>query len=141
MFSLTHEPLDAHKLAAPLEDVRAGALATFEGRVRNHNEGREVLALEYEAYEALAVAEGKRLVEEAIEKTGAISARCVHRVGRLELGEAAVWIGVAGAHRKEALKACEYIIEELKKRVPIWKKEHYADGESGWVNADGSART
>jgi adenylyltransferase/sulfurtransferase len=92
--------------------------------------------LEYEAFETLAVKEGERIVAEAIRRFGVTRAACVHRVGTLGIGELAVWVGVSAAHRGEAFAACRYIIDEVKHRVPIWKKEHYADGDSGWVNCE-----
>src|SRR5687767_5633111 len=133
-FSFSASPIDAAALAAPLARPDAGGFASFEGRVRNANEGRAVTALEYEAFEELAVAEGARIVEDAIGRHGALAARCVHRLGRLEVGDVAVWIGAVAPHRAEAFAACRDIIDAVKHRLPIWKKEHYADGDSGWVN-------
>ena len=104
--------------------------------MRDHNEGRQVRRLEYEAFAALAVREGERIVAEAVEKYGVRRAACVHRIGDLALGEMAVWVGVSAPHRSEAFAACRYIIDEVKHRVPIWKKEHYVDGDSGWVNCE-----
>lgn len=109
---------------------------TFEGRVRNHNEGRRVEHLEYEGYEALAVKEGTQVVREALERFAIEHASCVHRLGPLGLGDVAVWVGVSARHRGDAFTACRYIIDEVKDRVPIWKKEFYADGDSGWVNCE-----
>jgi len=103
--------------------------------VRDHDGGRAVTALVYEAYEGLAVDEGERILGEALERFPAEAAVCVHRLGRIDVGETAVWIGVSAAHRKAAFAACEYIIDELKSRVPIWKKELYADGDAAWVGA------
>ncbi len=135
-FSFSTEPLDpaAHRRA--LEDVTAGGYASFEGWVRDHNEGRRVHRLEYEAFEALAIKEGERIIAEALERFPIRRAACVHRVGDLGLGELAVWVGVSAAHRAEAFAACRYVIDEVKHRVPIWKKEHYEDGDSGWVNCE-----
>ena len=133
-FRISPEPLDPTALAGQLLDLRAGAYVEFQGRVRNHNEGRAVNALEYEAYAALAEKEGARIVAEAAARFPILGAACVHRVGRLELGELAVWVGVTSAHRAAAFEACRAIIDETKARVPIWKKEHYADGASGWIN-------
>jgi molybdopterin synthase catalytic subunit len=130
MFSISRQPINPSTLANP----RAGALVTFEGWVRNHEDGRQVVALEYECYEELALKEGNRILAEALEKFEILDARCIHRVGRLDIGEIAVWIGVSAEHRAEAFRACQYIIDEVKGRVPIWKKEHYADGDSDWVN-------
>jgi sulfur-carrier protein adenylyltransferase/sulfurtransferase len=135
-FSFTTAPIDTAACRAALEDRACGGYASFEGWVRDHNEGREVRRLEYEAYATLAVREGERIVAEAIEKYGVTRAACVHRVGDLALGEMAVWVGVSAPHRGEAFAACRYIIDEVKHRVPIWKKEHYVDGDSGWVNCE-----
>ena len=123
-------------LRVELEDPTAGGYASFEGWVRNHNEGHAVTRLEYEAFEALANKEGERIVSEAIENFGVVKAACVHRVGSLAIGDLAVWVGVSSRHRAEAFAACRYIIDEVKHRVPIWKKEHYVTGDSGWVNCE-----
>jgi adenylyltransferase/sulfurtransferase len=140
MFSLASEPLDAEQLKAGTENPACGALVTFEGWVRNQNEGHKVTSLEYEAYDQLALAEGQRILEEAIEKFGLKQAVCIHRTGHLAIGDIAVWVGVATPHRDAAFKACRYIIDEIKVRVPIWKKEHYINGDSGWVNCEECAR-
>ena len=136
LFQFSTEPLDPAALRAVLESPAAGGYASFEGWVRNHNEGREVRRLEYEAFEALAIKEGERIVTEALQRFGVERAACVHRVGALEIGELAVWVGVSARHRHEAFLACRYIIDAVKHRVPIWKKEHYLDGDSGWVNCE-----
>jgi molybdopterin/thiamine biosynthesis adenylyltransferase/molybdopterin synthase catalytic subunit/rhodanese-related sulfurtransferase len=135
-FEFSSAPLDPGLYRTALGDPAAGGYATFEGWVRNHNDGRRVDRLEYEAFEALAVKEGARIVEAAIAKFGVRKAACVHRVGGLGIGELAVWVGVSADHRGEAFDACRYIIDEVKHRVPIWKKEHYEDGDSGWVNCE-----
>ena len=124
------------ELSRSLGDEACGALVTFEGRVRNHNDGRTVERLEYEGYEALAAKEGERIVAEALARFDITHARCVHRLGALELGDLAVWVGVSAHHRGEAFEACRYIIDEVKERVPIWKKEFYSGGDSGWVNCE-----
>ncbi len=131
LFQLSESPLDVATLSASLVDSHAGAFVAFEGRVRDTSEGRVVVRLEYEAYERLCMREGTAIVREALE--GVIAARCVHRVGRLAVGEVAVWVGVIAGHRDEAFRACRQIIDQVKLRVPIWKKEHYQDGSSGWV--------
>jgi molybdopterin synthase catalytic subunit len=135
-FRFTSEAIDTTALRAELLDTHCGGFTSFEGWVRDHNEGQAVTHLEYEAFEALGVAEGARIIAEACAKYGVERALCVHRVGDLQLKEIAVWVGVAAAHRDEAFKACRYIIDEVKHRVPIWKKEHYASGNSGWVNCE-----
>lgn len=140
MIEIDTKPIDPMALRESLADPAAGGFCVFEGWVRNRNEGRAVRRLEYEAYEPVAVAEGERVVAEAMQRFPFISARCVHRVGLLEIGELAVWVGVAAAHRDEAFKACRYIIDEIKVRLPIWKKEHYVDGDSGWVNCERCAQ-
>ncbi len=112
----------------------AGALATFEGWVRNHNEGQPVDRLEYSSYPALANKEGQRIIAEAFEKFEIDAAIAQHRVGLLEIGGIAVWVGVSAAHRGAAFDACRYIIEQIKGRVPIWKKEYYSSGATDWVN-------
>ncbi len=130
MFQITASPIEPPQPDCPL----AGGFVTFEGKVRNLNEGREVQCLEYEAYPELAIAEGTALVAEAMERFGLGWAHVIHRVGKLEIGETAVWVGCGAPHRKEAFLACEFLIDELKRRLPIWKKEHYLDGPSDWVN-------
>jgi molybdopterin/thiamine biosynthesis adenylyltransferase/molybdopterin synthase catalytic subunit/rhodanese-related sulfurtransferase len=140
-FRFSSSALDPASLRSELADPTCGGYTAFEGWVRNHNEGREVRHLEYEAFAELAVREGERIIAEACERFAVDNARCVHRVGDLALGELAVWVGVSARHRDEAFKACRYIIDEVKHRVPIWKKEHYVDGDSGWVNCERCATT
>lgn len=135
-FSLAQTPIDTATLRAELLDDRVGGYASFEGWVRNHNEGRDVLGLRYEAYAALAEAEGEKVLDEACAKFDILDARCVHRVGDLVIGEMAVWVGVSAAHRDAAFAACRYVIDEVKARVPIWKHERYAEGDAGWLHPD-----
>jgi sulfur-carrier protein adenylyltransferase/sulfurtransferase len=135
-FRFSVDALDTAALQRDMRDESCGGFAAFEGWVRNHNEGHAVTRLEYEAFVELAEKEGARIVEEARVKFGATRAACVHRVGSLGLGDVAVWVGVGAAHRDEAFRACRFIIDEVKHRVPIWKKEHYVNGDSGWVNCE-----
>jgi len=135
-FSLAQTPIDTATLRAELLDDRVGGYASFEGWVRNHNAGRDVLGLRYEAYAALAEAEGEKVLHEACAKFDILDARCVHRVGDLVIGEMAVWVGVSAAHRDAAFAACRYVIDEVKARVPIWKHERYAEGDAGWLHPD-----
>jgi sulfur-carrier protein adenylyltransferase/sulfurtransferase len=135
-FRFSTTPLDTAALQRELRDESCGGFTAFEGWVRNHNEGHAVTRLEYEAFAELAEKEGARIVEEARAKFGVTRAACVHRVGSLTLGEVAVWVGVSAAHRDEAFRACRFIIDEVKHRLPIWKKEHYVNGDSGWVNCE-----
>jgi len=108
---------------------------TFEGWVRARNDGREVRALEYEAYAPLAEKEGARILAEAKARFDLLDALCVHRTGQLALGDLAVWVGVTAEHRGTSFEACRYLIDELKARLPVWKKEHYAEGPTAWINA------
>jgi molybdopterin synthase catalytic subunit len=133
---ITKDPIDPDRLRDELIDDRAGAYVGFEGWIRNHNEGQDVLRLEYEVYEPLALSEGDKVISEAKKKFPLLHAECVHRSGLLEIGECAVWVGVTSAHRDEAFAACRFIIDQVKVRLPIWKKEHYVDGHSGWVNCE-----
>jgi sulfur-carrier protein adenylyltransferase/sulfurtransferase len=135
-FRFSRTPIDVDSARAELADPACGGYTSFEGLVRNHNEGLSVRHLEYEAFEPLAIKEGERIVAEAIERFGIEHAACIHRIGDLAIGEMAVWVGAAARHRDEAFRACRYIIDEVKHRVPIWKKEHYENGDSGWVNCE-----
>ncbi|HEY1875717.1 MAG TPA: molybdenum cofactor biosynthesis protein MoaE [Steroidobacteraceae bacterium] len=135
-FQFTATPIAPGELRAALADPACGGYAAFEGWVRDSNEGQRVRGLEYEAFEALGVREGERIVAEAIARFGVAHAACLHRIGALAVGELAVWVGVSAAHRDEAFRACRYIIDEVKHRLPIWKKEHYLNGDSGWVNCE-----
>ncbi len=136
MIEITATAIDTNALQQSLANPAAGGYCAFEGWVRNENEGHRVERLEYEAYAPLAIAEGEQVLAEARARFGILEARCVHRVGLLDIGDCAVWIGVAAPHRDEAFGACRYIIDEIKVRLPIWKKEHYANGDSGWVNCE-----
>jgi len=140
MMEITQEAIDPAALQRSLLNPAAGGYCAFEGWVRNENEGHVVERLEYEAYEPLCISEGEKVLAEAKKKFPYLEARCVHRVGLLEIGDCAVWIGVVSAHRDEAFKACRYIIDEIKVRLPVWKKEHYANGDSGWVNCERCAQ-
>lgn len=135
-FAISTTAFDVAALRESLHDVRAGGFASFEGRVRDHNDGRTVHGLRYEAYVALAQAEGERILAEAGERFAILGARAVHRIGDLQIGDIAVWVGVAAAHRDGAFAACRWIIDEIKSRVPIWKHERYAEGDAGWLHPD-----
>ena len=138
-FHLLDSPIEPQRLRLALQHGAFGGYVAFEGWVRDHNEGRAVHRLEYEAFAALAQREGERIIDEAGARFGLGRALCAHRVGALAIGELAVWVGVSSAHRDEAFQACRYIIDEIKHRLPIWKKEYYADGDSGWVNCEACA--
>jgi molybdopterin synthase catalytic subunit len=136
VIEISDQTIEVDALRQRLANPGSGGVCIFEGWVRNSNEGRDVLRLEYEVYEPLAVSEGEKVIAEAIQHFPFLEASCVHRSGLLEIGDCAVWVGVSAAHRDEAFKACRYIIDEIKTRLPIWKKEHYVDGDSGWVNCE-----
>lgn len=140
-FTLSESKLDIKKLRQDLENGQAGALVSFEGWVRNHNEGQPVERLDYEAFEALAETEGNVIIQEALQRFEIFDAVCVHRTGRLIIGDCAVWVGVTSAHRDAAFQAARYIIDQIKTRLPIWKKEHYKSGEAMWVNCQQCAHS
>ncbi len=130
MFTITEERIDYAKLRQEFADDTCGAVVAFEGLVRNHHEGKEVTALAYEHHPIMAHPEGEKILQEAMEKFPITQASAVHRVGDVPIGECVVVTMVASSHRAEAFEACQYLIDEIKHRVPIWKYETYADGTS-----------
>lgn len=133
--AIVSEPIDVqsvvHEVAAP----SLGAVATFLGTVRDTSGARKVSALEYSAYNEMATREMDAIVREAVAISAGVRIVAIHRVGDLSVGDVCVMIAAAHAHRAPAFDACRYVIEEIKKRVPIWKRERYADGSAEWVNA------
>ena len=129
---LSDAPLHLGELLASVQSPERGAVACFLGTVRNHHGGREVLRLEYSAYGPMVEAECARIVAE-VESRWQVAVAVRHRIGQLEIGDAAVAVAAASAHRDEAFVACRHVIEELKRRVPIWKREVYVDGTVEWV--------
>lgn len=136
-FKITPDVISLKSISAMEKNNGIGARSVFEGTVRNTNDGHEVKRLEYECYESLAIKEGDQILDEAIEKFDLIDAFCIHRVGTLEIGDTAVIVVATSGHRDQSFKGCRYIIDEVKVRVPIWKKEHYADGETEWLKGAG----
>ena len=132
MFRVTDKPINLQELVDCVTDPEAGAIATFIGTTRNNNEGRKVIALDYEAYPEMAEKELTRLGEEARRKWQICRMAIVHRVGPVQIMEPSVMIAVSAAHREAAFAACRFAIEEIKKTVPIWKKEVYEGGEI-WI--------
>lgn len=130
---VTREPIDPAALLDGVVSASDGAALLFWGVVRNRNDGRAVTHLEYEAYAEMAEATLAEIVAEARERWEVGGIGVVHRIGRLEVGEGSVAIAVASPHRAEAYEASRYVIEELKRRVPIWKREGYAEGGSEWL--------
>lgn len=131
---LVREPIESPALTASIKQGEDGAVVTFDGIVRNHSRGRRTLYLVYEAYEEMALGEMRKVAAEAVTRFGVRGVTLVHRLGTLQVGETSVLIVVASAHRAQAFDACRWIIDTLKKTVPIWKKEHFEDGA---VWADG----
>jgi molybdopterin synthase catalytic subunit len=127
-------PIDVNRLLESIEHDRHGAIVLFVGTVRDLNEGRPVVGIQYEAYREMAARVLEQIVGEAEQAAGSCQIAAVHRVGRLEVGEASVAIAVSTPHRAAAFTASRYIIEEIKKRLPIWKQEMYADGGPVWLN-------
>jgi len=136
-FELTTDPIDISAVARRVVPPECGATVTLDGYVRKFTKGRETLHLVYEAYEPLALKEMQKLIEQAKRDFEISNVGIVHRLGRLGIGETSVVISVAAPHRRAAFAACEWLIRELKRTVPIWKKEVYADGEV-WVEGDGA---
>jgi molybdopterin synthase catalytic subunit len=132
MFRVTREPLDLQELVKCVTDASAGAIATFIGTTRNNNEGRKVIALDYEAYPEMAEKELARIGDEAKQKWKIERMAIAHRIGPVQITEPSVIIAVSAAHRDDAFQACRFAIEEIKKTVPIWKKEVFQGGEV-WI--------
>ena len=132
---LTTQPIDIGAVARRVVPPECGATVTLDGYVRKFTKGRETLYLVYEAYEPMALKEMQKLIYQAKQQFEISNIGMVHRLGRLEIGETSVVISVAAPHRKAAFAACEWLILELKRTVPIWKKEVYSDGEE-WIEGD-----
>ena len=135
---LSQTPLSLDELIAAVSGSGRGGVVTFLGTVRDHHGGRGVSALAYSAYEPMAESVCAEIVAEA-EHKWPVRVALRHRLGDLAIGDSAVAIAVAGDHREEAFAACRYAIEELKRRVPIWKRETFSDGAVEWVGAEGAA--
>jgi molybdopterin synthase catalytic subunit/molybdopterin converting factor small subunit len=131
-FRLVGGPLDLGAVIAEVADERAGAIATFEGTVRRQSRGREVIALEYEAYGGMAEKVMAEIADGVKERYDLCEVAVVHRVGHCDVGDVSVAIAVSAPHRQDALSACRDVIDELKQRVPLWKKERYEGGEE-WI--------
>ena len=133
MFSISSLNLNRELLHETLSNDMSGAIVVFEGWVRDHNEGKKVKSLEYQIYHELALKEGEKILAEAKEKFNLHGLLAIHREGHLALGEIAIWIGATASHRDDAFKATRYVIDEIKHRLPVWKKEHYIDHTPEWV--------
>ena len=138
--ALVERPIDASALIAEVNDASCGAASVFLGCVRNVNEGRAVTGIEYSAYRSMAEREMTAIAREAAEQFGVSRLVVEHRLGELGLGDVSVAVVVAHPHRAPSLDATRYVIEQLKRRVPIWKLELYSDGTREWVNASPVSR-
>ena len=136
-FALLDEAIDDQRLKDVLQDEQCGALATFEGWVRNHNNDSRVTSLTYYGYEKLAINQGKWIIEEAKRLFDIENAVAIHRIGALQIGDMAVWVGVSSKHRYPAFDACKWILDTIKADIPIWKQEFYQDESSKWLSNNG----
>jgi molybdopterin synthase catalytic subunit len=134
MIKITEKPIDVQKVIDTASSLSAGAVNVFVGTVRNNAHAKNVLWLEYEAYETMAVAEIRRIIDDASHRWPLLGWAVSHRIGTLKPGETAVVVAVSTPHRKDSFEACQYIIDTLKEKAPIWKKEVFEDGEE-WVSA------
>lgn len=135
-FQLTETAIDPAQLRDALLKSSAGAFCNYEGWVRDHNEGKAVTALHYHGYAQLAPGIAEVIIEEARVKFHIEGASIVHRIGELGIGDIAVWVGVTAHHRGDTFLACRYIIDNVKHRLPIWKKEVYSDGTEAWIESN-----
>lgn len=133
-FTLQQGALDEARLSRELAHAGAGAQVAFAGRVRNLHDGQAVIRLDYEAVEGLCLKEGALILQEARRRFGLLGVRAVHGLGSMVPGDCAVWVGVLAVHRQEAFSACQWVIDQIKLRLPIWKCEFAPDGSHRWVN-------
>lgn len=138
MFEIVHGPIDVAAVSAAVAHPEAGAVVTFLGTTRNHNDGRRVIRLEYEAYVEMALGEMRKIGETARQRWPIEDIAIAHRIGIVPIGEASVAIAVSAGHRVAAFEACHFAIDELKRVVPIWKKEHFEGGEI-WIGSQTGA--
>ncbi|MEX0601953.1 MAG: molybdenum cofactor biosynthesis protein MoaE [Bacteroidota bacterium] len=141
MVRLTPDPIDIPSLLTDVITPESGGIDVFVGTTRNHSNGRGVTRLEYEAFEPMALKEMEKIEHRARERWPLHNVAVIHRLGTVPVGEASVAIAVASAHRKDAFEACRFLIDELKKTVPIWKREHFADGTVEWSGSSASSIT
>ena len=143
MIAITREAIDIEAMNRDAGHDACGAVLTFSGTVRNHHMGRQVRKLAYEAYDGMAQSEMAKVVDEARAKWPNVEkVQVVHRFGEMPVGSSSIYITVAGHHRPEGFAALRYIIDTIKRDVPIWKKEFYSDGESDWLHPeDGCCHT
>ena len=140
LFELTSRPLDARRMETAVAHKGAGAICTFTGVVRDNSRGRSVTHLQYEAYAEMATAQMRKIADEISDRWPEARVAMAHRTGRLEIGEPSVVVSVSSPHRAAAIAACKWGIDRLKETVPIWKKEHAADG-TYWIEGDEARKT
>jgi molybdopterin synthase catalytic subunit len=131
--TITDKPICVEDYAIGDNDNRCGGVVTFTGVVRAHNQGRPVTGIHYDCYREMADAEMRLIIEDVAAATGATTITAIHRIGELQPGDVALLVVAAAPHRKEAFDAAERTVAEIKRRVPIWKKEHYADATAEWL--------
>ncbi len=136
-FALLDIDIDDNKLRVMLDNDSCGAFVSFDGRVRNHNNASNVQRLTYYGYEDLAINQGRLIIEEAKRKFEITHAIAIHRIGALEIGDVAVWVGVSSAHRYPAFDACRWILDTIKAEIPVWKQEYYDNEPSKWLSNNG----
>lgn len=136
-FALLDMAIDENRLKKTLDDDSCGAFVCFEGRVRNHNNAASVECLTYYGYEDLALNQGRAIIEEAKKRFEITHAIAIHRIGALEIGDVAVWVGVVSAHRYPAFDACRWILDTIKADIPVWKQEYYEGTPSKWLSNNG----
>jgi molybdopterin synthase catalytic subunit len=134
---ITHDKIDYHQLTEDIRSNQAGAAILFLGTVREFTKGQQTTALDYEAYPEMAIAQMKELISQAREKWPVIHAGIIHRLGHLELGEISVAVAISTPHRGESFEAGQFLIDQLKIHVPVWKKENWSDGTTEWVHPTG----
>ncbi len=139
MAILTAETIDVHSVLAMVQSPSRGGIASFVGVVRDHHQGRSVVRLTYSAYAPMVEAECARVVSEA-EQRWPVTVALRHRIGTLEVGEVAIAVAVGAGHRDAAFEACRHVVDEVKRRAPIWKRELYADGGTAWVDPTAPSR-
>ena len=136
MIEITENKIEIERLNKELHNPSCGGVVIFEGRVRNHNDSKEVLKLVYDCYRPMALKVMEEIQSEALKKWYIKKIIIVHRIGEIPIGEIALWIGVTSVHRKESFEVCQFMVNEIKHKVPIWKKETYFDGFTKWVECD-----
>ena len=136
-FALLDVAIDEGRLKDTLDDDSCGAFVCFEGRVRNHNNATSVERLTYYGYEDLALNQGRAIIEEAKRRFEITHAIAIHRIGALDIGDVAVWVGVVSAHRYPAFDACRWILDTIKADIPVWKQEYYENSSSKWLSNNG----